>query len=171
MNKTKHTRTTVILSVALCLVATLSFAGDRHSKKMIAHMDQNGDELISMDEFKGRQNRMFEEADSNQDGSLTIDELQAYMQVRVAEHAKEREQEHSEMQSRMAQHFAEMDTNNDQSITAEEAKSAAFNRMDKNGDGFIAADEMKRPRGHRNGKGSRQHHRDHRPDQPAEDEA
>ena len=49
---------------------------DRHSERMLSHLDADGDNLISIDEFKVPEERMFRHADSDGDGIVTLDEIQ-----------------------------------------------------------------------------------------------
>ena len=112
---------------------------------MINHLDEDGDNLVSIDEFRSPRKGLVERGDLNDDGVVTLDELQQHMQESASQRQQELEAKLEEMQSKMAEHFAELDTNGDGSVDAEEAKLAMFNRMDENGDGYLSADEIKRP--------------------------
>ena len=150
------------IKLLIILISLAIFSGptvaqkDRHGERLISHLDEDGDELISIEEFRAPEQRMLKHADLNEDGAVTLDELQQHMAEQAARRQEEHEARKSEMQRRMAKHFAELDTDGDGSVTAEEAKLAVFGRMDKNGDGFLAADEIKRPE-----RGPRRHRKEH----------
>lgn len=46
---------------------------------MMAMMDTNGDNALSLDEIQAVHARMFKYADTNGDGKLTLDEMKAFM--------------------------------------------------------------------------------------------
>ena len=65
-----------IVASFLLAVTTPAFAGDtRHSDKMMQHLDQDGDGLVSFDEFRGPGGKMFMRADTNGDGAVTQAEI------------------------------------------------------------------------------------------------
>ena len=151
--------TTLILPITLALLANQSLAENRHATKMLHHMDQDGDELISIEEFRGPGKRnMFERADLDGDGIVTEQELQTHFSDRAKKHQQSQQAHMEEMQSRMSAHFARMDINDDGGVTADEARLAAFHRMDENGDGFISIDEIKPPRRRHGEHSDRQEH-------------
>ncbi|MEM1142100.1 MAG: EF-hand domain-containing protein [Pseudomonadota bacterium] len=112
----------------------------------ILRMDQDGDGLVSREEFalpeKRRGPRMFERADLNSDGSVTFEELQSSLEEGAAKRstfANER--------------FGEMDADGNQVLTLDEVLDHGFNQADANGDGFISEEEARahfdERRGHR----------------------
>lgn len=100
---------------------------------MIRRLDKDGDQRISIDEFKSPMHGMqrLKEADADADGNLTRAEMQAHV-AREADRDAERAN----------QRFDEADLNSDGVITPEERKQAAFSRMDGNADGYLSADEF-----------------------------
>lgn len=138
--------TTLILPITLSLLTNQSLAENRHASRMLHHMDQNGDELISIEEFRGPGKRnIFDRADLDGDGTVTLTEWQTHFSDLANKHQRSQEIHREEMESRMSARFAKMDINNDGWVTADEARLAAFHRMDENDDGFISVDEIRPP--------------------------
>ncbi len=115
-------------------------------------LDTDGDGLVSHMEFSERDGRrgprIFEHADANGDGAVSLEEMQAAVDERVDEHHA-RASEHMEMM------FAAMDTNEDGLVTREEAETHAFSRADSNGDGYISEDEAREMHERRGGRQER----------------
>lgn len=97
-------------------------------ERVIKHLDDNGDGLVSIDEFKmpkrGPERHRWEALDSNDDGQLTRAEVQGQV-------------------SEQWQRFEAMDTNNDDKVTRAEVQAALFSRLDSNADGYLDAGELK----------------------------
>lgn len=106
---------------------------DRRGKRhRIKRMDANKDGQISNEEAKGRLAENFDEIDSDADGQLTKEELQAFGKARMLERAEKR--------------FAETDTNQDGQLSKEEVGDRLqlkFDEIDTNADGQLSADELK----------------------------
>lgn len=123
--------TTAVLTLLLISSATVAQPGGG-----IARFDQDGDGLVSRDEFgapvERRGPRMFERADLDGDGSVTFEELQTSLSERADEKA-----------SFASERFGEMDQNGDQVLTLDEVLNHGFNRADSNGDGYISEDEAR----------------------------
>ena len=143
------------ITAAVLLVAT-SGAFAEHSQRaerMISRLDQNGDSLVSLEEFqmrRGRGSGMLERADTDDDGVVTIAEIAA----RHAERMAEAEARRKEANERFQSFVADLDSDGNGIVSDEEARVATFNRMDSDDDGFLSADEMRPPRhGHRHGRG------------------
>lgn len=97
-------------------------------ERVIERLDDNGDGLVSLDEFEmpkresGR--HRWEALDSNDDGELTRAEVQGHV-------------------NEQWQRFESMDSNNDDRVTRAEAQAALFSRLDSNKDGYLDASELK----------------------------
>ena len=142
------------ITASLLLALSTTAAADRpRSDRIIDRLDSNGDDKISIEEFRAPRggDRMMMHADTDGDGVVTVAELAARHQERAAK-AQEKLDERNE---RFADHIAALDQDNNGIITSEEARQAAFARMDENGDGFISADEFRAPRGMGKGPGHR----------------
>ena len=98
---------------------------------MMSHLDKDGDNLVSVEEFevpsRGRDRGRLASADRDGDGNVSRSEMQAQVDERT-EQAIER--------------FELADLNDDDFLTEEEIKMAAFSRLDRNDDGYIDAKEL-----------------------------
>lgn len=105
----------------------------RHDK-MIERLDRDGDGAIDLDEFQmpPRAWSRFDNADANDDGTLTREELTA----QLAKQASERE-------ARAMAMFRESDINGDGAVTDEERKVSAFGKLDQNEDGLVTVEELR----------------------------
>lgn len=109
--------------------------GGRHHGDLFKHFDTDGDGKVALADLPVPFQARFKDADTNGDGVLTRDEVDA---ARSAHRAKME---------------AELDTNGDGVVSAEEKKAgrAKFEemwtkRMDTNRDGVVSADERKAAR-------------------------
>ena len=135
------------LPLLLVIFTSAAFADNHgHGERAIQHLDDDGDGVISIEEFRTPNGRMLKRADMNCDGMITRDEIEQHHTARSAEMEQEQADRFVRRQERMDAHFAEMDSDGDGSITTDEARFAMFSRMDKNNDGYLSADEIKRPR-------------------------
>lgn len=123
----------ILMVSAMTLLATTAVTAQPSSKadRMINHLDKDGDDLVSIDEFqvssRGRERGSLATADRDGDGNVSRAEMQAQIDER-SEWAIER--------------FELADLNDDDFLTEEEIKTAAFSRLDKNDDGYIDAEEL-----------------------------
>jgi hypothetical protein len=116
--------------------------------RMMHRMDLNGDGAITPAEAGAVRTVRFLSLDTDGDGIITEEEMQARMQKRVAE--------------RVAKRFAMMDRNGDGRVERaefEESGAARFARRDTDGDGRISQEEFRAQR-HGWGRGK---HDDKRP--------
>lgn len=105
-----------------------------HMKEHLTEADTNDDGKISKDELIAFKTKKFEAADTNRDGRLTQAELVAYKEA-------ERERRRQERQAKM---FGKLDANGDGSASLEEFLAGgpgSFEDMDRNGDGFLSKDD------------------------------
>lgn len=116
----------------------------------LARLDTDGDGAITKDEVEAVRQARFAEADTDGDGQLTRAELEAFGEMR---------RETRKMRRRDAA-FETMDANGDGTIGPDEfggPEDRIFDRLDTDGDGTITAEEreaardrMKAARGERN---------------------
>ncbi|MFT5208920.1 MAG: Ca2+-binding EF-hand superfamily protein [Flavobacterium sp.] len=137
---------TCILLLALLSLTQQSFAGEGKQKRnMMRALDTDGDKVLSFEEFQNGPDQRFEGADADNDGLLTLDEMQS----KHAERMAERQLRASEQLERIGARFTSLDTDASGDLTKEEARRGIFNQLDKNGDGFITKREAKKVRHHR----------------------
>ena len=117
-------------------------------------LDTNGDGQITAEELQAREQVRFEVADTNKDGTLSRSELEAAAQARVTD--------------RVSAMLVRLDANGDGVLTFEEVsqpgrhdrKSARFDRMfdraDADGSGGLSAEEFAKAQQHM---GKRHHSR------------
>ena len=139
----KHAITALLLLGMSVSASAWHKSGD-HGSKRFERLDQDGDGLLTLEEFESRGilARMAEDTD----GALTLEEAQAKVEAR---HKAKREwmaEHHQMMTERLAERFAAADVDADGSLTPEEIRQAAFARLDSNGDGYIDAEEAKAAR-------------------------
>ena len=120
-------------SAAVAACFALPSAAQPHAKpqQMIEHLDRDGDQLLSVEEFemprRGRDWGPLAAADSDGDGNVSRDEFQAHMDERAAQ---------------LAERFDLADLNDDGLLTEDEIRLSMFRRIDSNADGYIDADEL-----------------------------
>ncbi len=94
----------------------------------------------------------FQQADSNKDGKLSLDEFKAMKHQQHAEHAERRDERREDRRERMAENmqekFSKADTNRDGQISKAEAQRemprvfAKFDQLDSNKDGQLSQAEI-----------------------------
>jgi len=154
---TKSILNTLTIVLVTSSISAFAIAKDKGpgAKKMLKHLDTDGDGQISMEEFKPPKRTPFGKADVNDDGIVTMEEIEEQMAARHQERESANEDRRAAAKAMLAAHFAEMDTNGDGGLTTDEIKQGIFSRMDENQDGYITKDEMKRPERMGQGKGKR----------------
>ena len=127
--------------IATALIASVStYAIADRGDRIIDHLDTDGDDLISLQEFHppgDRGNKLLERADLNGDGVVTLEEAQQAASARMAEHLK-----------KMEAKLAELDADEDGIVTTDEIRAHAFSRIDEDGDGFLSANEFNQAKHH-----------------------
>lgn len=135
--KTSRQLTAILMAATLGLAAASSVA-DGKGQRMFDRADADGDGFLSIDEFK-LQGPPEPRADPDGDGQITRAEFN--------DHASARGED---MLDQANERFSNMDLNGDDIVTRDEAREAAFNRLDQDQNGYLSPEEMKRPR-HRHG--------------------
>ena len=105
--------------------------------------DQNGS--LNIDEM-GVEESLFSQIDTDGDGSVTAEELQAELEKKIAELGLVSGQMgEAEFSLRVSQLISENDVDEDGSLSLEELGSdqAVFDSLDKNRDGVVSADELR----------------------------
>ncbi len=130
----------VIAGTAVTASAKQGGEGHRDMRGMpisFAELDLNNDGKITLDEVQGHREARFAAADSNGDGMLSADELTAQANERAAE--------------RIARMIERFDENDDGMLSAEEMPQPRggedraermFDRLDADGDGAITEEEF-----------------------------
>src|SRR5689334_8417484 len=127
----------MIASVA-ALLATSSLALAHGGGKGLARFDRDGNGVVTRSEMRTTAGEHFDKIDTNHDGKLTIDEIQAA---------------HREA---AAKHFAAKDTDKDGKLSRAEVSKMPdekFARLDTNKDGFLTPDELAQGHQGHGGKG------------------
>ena len=142
-----------LLACTSVSVAGLAFAdhhregGDRaerhevRAERMIERFDTNGDGVISTDEIEAIKASRFAEADADGDGGLSFEEIETWHDA----------QRKARMQERKQRMFEKRDANGDGVISIEEFEERGmprFERIDADEDGEITVDELKAMKGH-----------------------
>jgi Ca2+-binding EF-hand superfamily protein len=117
-------------------------------------MDINDDGIVSIEEFQPPMEVRLSRADADNDGAVTLEELNQHRADREAQHV-ERQANHADQ---MTQRFLAMDIDGSGGVTPDEARLAAFHHMDSDQNGSLSVDELRRPE-ERKGKGGKGKHR------------
>ncbi|MBV1877563.1 MAG: EF-hand domain-containing protein [Pseudomonadales bacterium] len=146
-------------TISLLLILGHSAVAENHNNRTILHhLDNDDDGLISFQEFHtSRHDQRFQQADQNEDGLLTLEEMMQHRTKKIQQRTQQRQVQQEKITARLAAHFTAMDSNEDGVLTAEERKIGLFNKLDSNQDGYLASDELDRPRTHGR-HGMKQHH-------------
>lgn len=125
----------VLLATGVTLTSGTAFAASEsapNARAAAAKLDTDGDKRISRAEAAARPGlaKHFDDIDSNRDGYLSPEELQAYRQKQMGARLKA------------------IDTNGDGKISRAEADAKAprlashFDKLDTNKDGFVSREEL-----------------------------
>lgn len=143
----------MIASVA-ALLATSSLAFAHGAGKGLARFDRDGNGVVTRSEMRTTEGERFDKIDTNHDGQLSVDEMQAAHREAAAKHFAEKDADKDGKLSRAEVAkmpdavFARIDANHDGFLTPDELAQAhgghgekRFLRADTNGDGLISRDE------------------------------
>ena len=153
-----------LLSGVVMAAGAVSAQPDQRERPDFATLDTNGDGALTLEELQARGEARFAEMDTDGDGALSAEELIA--------------QANAQAEDRVARMIERMDENGDGALQADEMKPRGdrgernmdrmFDRMDADEDGvisaeeFAAAQEKMAERGGRHDRGNgRDHGRDH----------
>ena len=141
------------------LLATSSLALAHGAGKGLARFDRDGNGVVTRDEMRTTAIERFDKTDTNHDGRLTPDEIQAAAREHAAEHFakkdanKDGKLSRSEVPKMPDEVFTRLDANKDGALTPDELAAGKggrfqqhgerrFQHADTNGDGAISKDEM-----------------------------
>ncbi len=143
-------------AAGLFLTSGLAFA--HGGGKGLGRFDRDGNGSVTKDEMRTTAIEQFDKTDTNHDGRLTQDEIQAAHRERAAKRFAEKDANkdgklsRDEVAKMPDQVFARLDTNKDGFLTPDELAAKGgrfqefaqkhFQRADTNGDGAISKDEM-----------------------------
>lgn len=142
-----QSKTMILSVVGAAMVASAGFAvaqgkGGHGERPSFEEVDTNGDGKITRDEMQARAGARFGEADSDGDGAISRDEMVARAMARV--------------EKRIDRMMDRMDADDDGKITEAEMQQMRGKRMermikwmDKDGDGALSKEEF--GKGHRKG--------------------
>ncbi len=143
-----------VVALAAALAAGTAFAASHARDTFIKEQDQNGDGVVSKDEFAATRALQFAATDADRNGSLSrseyVGEFKARLEKKLAtdDRAPEKKEEERERQMRQADvRFGVLDSDNSGAITRAEFDYSGwrmFNHHDTNNDGAVsAADPVK----------------------------
>jgi len=135
---------------ALTLGATAFAEGGKRGGKLdFSTVDTNEDGFITVEELQAHQVARFAERDANGDGFLNADEMKAAWVARAEEKGREINEER--LERRVEFMLRGLDENNDNQVSAEEAQKGdpaqMIERLDTDGDGKISVAELEEIRG------------------------
>ena len=153
-------KTPLIAAAALIAVASTAVIATAHDRgdgprngrggpeALMERFDTNGDGQITMEEIQAAAVARFAEADANDDGQLSAEEMSAAADAQREERRAERQAE------RIAKRIEKADTNGDGVLNLEEAVAAGsdrierlFDRLDDDEDGVITQAELEDAKG------------------------
>jgi len=108
-------------------------------------LDTNGDGQITQDEMQARAKTRFDDADTNGDGKLSVEEMTATAEKRMQDRMQRGADKIAKRTERMIE---KRDANGDGLLTMAELEDGnsrgdrLFERLDKDGDGVISAEEF-----------------------------
>jgi len=144
----------IILPLFIITFASQSWASEgKHKRNMMKALDADGDGAVSFQEFQNSPDKRFQRTDINNDGFITLNEMEQHHAEREAKRETERQSRRHKRAEKLGERFTMLDVNGDGTITLEEAQRGIFDRLDSNSDGVITRKEAKK---------ARKHHKRHR---------
>ncbi|WP_417432169.1 EF-hand domain-containing protein [Kiloniella sp.] len=132
-------KTFIVASSIAFLTASAAFAaGGGKWKNHFEKADTNGDGQITQQEIANVQATKFSQTDLNNDGSISLPEMQEAVARRIAERTKNK--------------FSKMDADNSGGISTEEFNARIdkmIKRLDHNNDGVIDKKEIRHKKRHK----------------------
>lgn len=130
----QHRKLILGTAVLTALASTVALAGrgPGDGPRDMAFADTNGDGTVTVEEMQARHAERFQAADADGNGKLSVDEMQNAMLRQRAQHRVQA-----------------LDTDGDGNVSAEEYQAPMrwrLSRMDHDGDGQIGPREMRRER-------------------------
>lgn len=114
-------RATLGLALATLTLPALA-ARDKLQQHMLNKMDASKAGVINLNEFQPRHKDRITQADINQDGGISMAEMQARQTQKIAEHQTQMAKHRAGMEVK----FTTMDIDKDGEITPEEARPATL---------------------------------------------
>jgi hypothetical protein len=139
------------------LVVTSGLAFAHGGGKGLARFDRDGNGVVTRDEMRTTETERFQKVDTNKDGRLTLDEIQAAHKERAAKHFADKDAnkngklERAEVPRIPDEMWTRLDQNKDGTLTPDELANKGgrfaehaqkhFQHVDTNSDGAISKDE------------------------------
>jgi Ca2+-binding EF-hand superfamily protein len=136
--------------ISLSMISAVAVADPGHGRgasgRFMMFFDANHDNMVTIEELNTAAKERFEKMDADGNGAVTMDEFQAYIRARKAEHQQK--------------YFSNIDSNSDGNLSKEEfiqyrekMAEQRFQNLDANNDGMVSKDEfLAHKRGFRGGK-------------------
>ncbi len=131
--KRKHVIAVSASVLSAGLIAGIAMADSKRWESRFDRLDSNKDGKITAEEMDAFRSARFKAADRNGDGAISLAEHKAAVLAR--------------MEDRIAKHYARMDKNGDGRVTADEygrKKRSFFERLDRDKDGAISREEAEK---------------------------
>ncbi|TCL10170.1 Ca2+-binding EF-hand superfamily protein [Shimia isoporae] len=137
----------VVAALSVTAVGASAKEGDRHHRggepMTFEQLDTNGDGFITVEEMEAHAKSRFMQLDTDGDGAISLEEMKSKFS------AKEGSEGNSDRRAKkLDKMFSKMDTNGDGKLTEDEMKprgdrhAKMFERMDADGDGKISQAEF-----------------------------
>lgn len=139
----------VAVASILCGVALAGKDGvpmDDQLQTMEQMLEKNGDGKITAAEYMQAEKELFDKIDTNEDGYITVQELEAYHQSPMSAHGHSGTGKSKPQAMSSVEQIRKMDTDDDGKVNATEWAAAAkqrFAQMDTDGDGTLTAQELR----------------------------